>query len=77
MVNDKGGSEQRNRTRAEKIRNESSGAGSVRRRNIERLIDEIVEQSFPASDPPAWGVVSALLEQGDDGSGGRRAPGPP
>ena len=30
---------------------------------IERLIDEIGAQSFPASDPPAWGVVSARLEE--------------
>jgi hypothetical protein len=30
---------------------------------IETLIDEIGAQSFPASDPPAWGVVSARLEE--------------
>ena len=29
---------------------------------IEKLIDEIGAQSFPASDPPAWGVVSARVE---------------
>ena len=32
------------------------------RQTIEVLIDEIGSQSFPASDPPAWGVVSARLE---------------
>ena len=27
------------------------------------LIDEMGEQSFPASDPPAWGGVSARLDR--------------
>lgn len=36
---------------------------------IERLIDEIGAQSFPASDPPAWGVVSARLEEAALASG--------
>ena len=31
------------------------------RRATEQLIDEIVSQSFPASDPPAWGAVAARL----------------
>lgn len=31
---------------------------------IDMLIDEIGEQSFPASDPPAWGTVSSRLDQG-------------
>jgi uncharacterized membrane protein len=30
---------------------------------IETLLDEIGAQSFPASDPPAWGVVSARLDE--------------
>jgi hypothetical protein len=34
-----------------------------RRQSIETLIDEIGEQSFPASDPPAWGSVASQLEQ--------------
>jgi hypothetical protein len=33
------------------------------RQTAEMLIDEIGAQSFPASDPPAWGVVAARLEQ--------------
>ncbi len=38
---------------------------------IERLIDEIGAQSFPASDPPAWGVVAARLEESAMASGRR------
>jgi hypothetical protein len=30
---------------------------------VERLIDEIVDDSFPASDAPAWGVAAAHLER--------------
>jgi hypothetical protein len=29
---------------------------------VETLIDQMGEQSFPASDPPAWGVVRARLD---------------
>jgi hypothetical protein len=35
----------------------------VGRQTIDLLIDELGEQSFPASDPPAWGSVSSRLEQ--------------
>jgi hypothetical protein len=38
-------------------------ARQARRRSIEKLIDDIGAQSFPASDPPAWGAVADLLEQ--------------
>jgi hypothetical protein len=31
------------------------------RKSVEVLIDEMAEQSFPASDPPTWGTVSTRL----------------
>ena len=34
-------------------------ANQARQQAIERLIDEMGAQSFPASDPPAWGAVSS------------------
>jgi hypothetical protein len=31
------------------------------REAVERLIDQMGDQSFPASDPPTWGVIRARL----------------
>jgi hypothetical protein len=31
--------------------------------SVEILIDDMTEQSFPASDPPAWGTASSRCEQ--------------
>lgn len=33
------------------------------RQAIDSLIDDMGAQSFPASDPPAWGAVSSRLEE--------------
>lgn len=62
------------RTQAGKAQDERDAARHARRLNIERLIDETVAQSFPASDPPAWGVIGALLDQERDEPGGRAGP---
>jgi hypothetical protein len=62
------------RRRAGKVQDESDATRYARRLNIERLIDETVAQSFPASDPPAWGVIAALLEQEDGEPGGMPGP---
>jgi hypothetical protein len=36
---------------------------SARQQMIDRLIDEMGVQSFPASDPPTWGTVSSRVDQ--------------
>jgi len=30
---------------------------------VEQLIDDIVDDTFPASDPPAWGVAASRLKR--------------
>ena len=34
----------------------------IERQMIDSLIDDMGAQSFPASDPPAWGAVALRLE---------------
>lgn len=43
-------------------RDERRVTGAEGSDSVETLIDQMGEQSFPASDPPAWGVVRARLE---------------
>jgi hypothetical protein len=33
------------------------------RETVEELIDQMGQDSFPASDPPAWGVIDARLDR--------------
>ena len=33
------------------------------RQAVESFIDEILEQSFPASDAPAWGIASSRFDR--------------
>jgi hypothetical protein len=44
---------------------------------VERLIDDIVDDSFPASDPPAWGVAASRLERSRDADRASEGAGPP
>jgi hypothetical protein len=37
----------------------------TRRQKVEALIDDMGAQSFPASDPPTWGVAASRLEQAE------------
>jgi sigma 54 modulation/S30EA-like ribosomal protein len=46
-----------------RVRGGKMDASQAQRLAIEALIDDIGAQSFPASDPPAWGVVSSRLEE--------------
>jgi hypothetical protein len=36
-------------------------AADAARHALEALIDDMASQSFPASDPPSWGVAGARL----------------
>jgi len=52
----------------------AAGAAALERRATEQLIDEIVSQSFPASDPPAWGAVASRLRALEASANERRPP---
>lgn len=41
----------------------------TRRQKVEALIDDMGAQSFPASDPPTWGVAASRLERAETDSG--------
>ena len=46
-----------------RVRGSEMDAGQAQRQAIETLIDDIGAQSFPASAPPAWGVVSSRHQE--------------
>ena len=51
-------------------------ATEASRSAVERLIDEIVDDTFPASDAPAWGVAASRLKrsrEAEDATGGQGA----
>ncbi len=48
--------------------------GPTGQQTIEMLIDEIGAQSFPASDPPAWGTVTSRLARDDERPGTHELP---
>ena len=59
-----------------RVRGGQTEARQAQRQAIEMMIDDIGAQSFPASDPPAWGVVSSRLEEASETSRPRKdAPG--
>ncbi len=44
-------------------KSDSPNAPGPERRAVEDLIDETIEQSFPASDAPAWGSAARRMQR--------------
>lgn len=48
------------------LRHDPRAVPAEERPTVEDLVDEILEGSFPASDPPAWGTAAARLRHRED-----------
>jgi hypothetical protein len=40
-----------------------SNTSKMNRRRVEALIDDMLAESFPASDPPTWDTAAEQVEQ--------------
>ena len=46
------------------VRTPTSGRRAAEaRHDVEAMIDETLDESFPASDPPAWGSAAARVKR--------------
>lgn len=57
-------SSDRSTDRRRTVRRPATGRRAVEARQaVEAMIDETLDESFPASDPPAWGSAAARVKR--------------